>query len=75
MLAVTGFVAGCNCCNNKSTTKTASVDSPKMMCTVKKDEEADAKVTYMYNGKTYHFCCKDCIDEFKKSPEKFTAAK
>ena len=44
-------------------------------CAVEQDHEADAKVTYAWNGKTYAFCCKDCIDEFKKNPEKYKNAK
>jgi len=36
---------------------------------------ADAKVTYAWNGKTYALCCKDCIDEFKKNPDKYKNAK
>ncbi len=34
-----------------------------------KEEEAKAK--YDYNGKTYYFCCEECLDEFKKNPEKY----
>ena len=44
-------------------------------CAVEQDHEADPKVTYSWNGKTYAFCCKDCIDEFKKNPEKYKDAK
>ena len=44
-------------------------------CAVEQDHEADAKLTYAWNGKTYAFCCKDCIDEFKKNPEKYKNAK
>jgi len=44
-------------------------------CAVEQDHEADPKVTYSWNGKTYAFCCKDCIDEFKKNPEKYKNAK
>lgn len=29
------------------------------------------KATYEYNGKVYNFCCSNCIDEFKKDPEKY----
>lgn len=36
-------------------------------------EKVDAKTTYTYNyrGKVYHFCCADCLVEFKKDPEKY----
>ena len=44
-------------------------------CAVEQDHEADAKITYAWNGKTYAFCCKDCIDEFKKNREKYKNAK
>ena len=44
-------------------------------CAVEQEHEADAKLTYAWNGKTYAFCCKECIDEFKKHPEKYKNAK
>jgi YHS domain-containing protein len=42
-------------------------------CPVDPTSVIDPKVTYMYNGKTYGFCCKDCIAEFKKNPAKYAA--
>ena len=44
-------------------------------CAVEQEHEADAKITYAWKGKTYAFCCKECIDEFKKNPEKYKNAK
>ena len=44
-------------------------------CAVMQDHEADKKVIYAYKGKTYAFCCSECINEFKKDPEKFKNAK
>lgn len=35
------------------------------------DHEVDPKVTTVYQGKTIGFCCRDCIDEFNKDPEKY----
>jgi YHS domain-containing protein len=29
------------------------------------------EVTYEYKGEIYSFCCRECIDEFKKDPEKY----
>jgi Cu+-exporting ATPase len=26
-----------------------------------------------YQGKTYYFCCNDCVADFQKNPEKFVA--
>lgn len=31
----------------------------------------NSKITYEYKGKTYRFCCPECIEEFKKDPEKY----
>jgi cytochrome c oxidase subunit 2 len=27
--------------------------------------------SYAYEGKTYYFCCSQCIEEFKKDPQKY----
>jgi YHS domain-containing protein len=40
------------------------------ICPVSK-EDADPKVTYNYNGKTYAFCCNKCLKKFKADPEKY----
>jgi len=40
-------------------------------CAVMKDDKVDPKVTYDYKGQTIGFCCKDCIADFKKDPEKY----
>lgn len=29
------------------------------------------KVTYEYKDKVYNFCSPDCVEEFKKDPEKY----
>ena len=43
-------------------------------CAIEKENKIDPKgKTYTYNGKTVGFCCPDCIDEFKKNPEKYMA--
>src|SRR6476661_8722710 len=34
-------------------------------------EDIDPDVTTTYKGKTVAFCCKDCIKEFNKDPEKY----
>ena len=57
------------------TTKPAATQPSKPVnkfCAVEgKDHEVDPKVTTEYKGKTIGFCCRDCIDEFKKDPEKY----
>jgi YHS domain-containing protein len=43
-------------------------------CAVEQENPIDAKGgTYVYKGKVIGFCCPDCIDEFKKDPEKYVA--
>ena len=36
-------------------------------------DDVDPKVTTVYNGKTYAFCCADCIKAFNKDPAKYAA--
>jgi len=49
------------------------IDVGNKVCPVS-GEEIDGsmmKAVYEYEGKVYNFCCADCIDEFKKDPEKY----
>ena len=81
LMCLAMFAAGCNCnCKDMKDMKSdgghehaSNAGSPKMMCIVEKEHEADPKVTYEYKGKTYHFCCKDCVEEFKKNPDKYAS--
>ena len=41
------------------------------MCAVNTKDEVDPTVTTEYKGKTIGFCCEDCIELFKKDPEKY----
>ena len=36
-----------------------------------RDNEVDPKVTTVYKGKVIGFCCRDCIKDFQKDPEKY----
>lgn len=51
------------------TTKPAPVSNK--FCPIEPDHGIDKDVTYVWNGRTYAFCCDGCIDEFKKNPEKY----
>ncbi len=43
-------------------------------CPIQTENKIDPKgKTYTYNGKIIGFCCPDCIDDFKKDPEKYMA--
>lgn len=35
------------------------------------EKENRAVATYKYKGKTYFFCSKECLEKFKKNPEKY----
>ena len=74
------------CCGNKkdpAATQKAAIDQPSgavavsapvnKNCAVMNDHEADKTVTTVHNGKTYAFCCSECIPEFKKNPDKYIA--
>ena len=43
-------------------------------CMVESDQEVDTDVTFVLEGKTYAFCCKECIPKFQKEPAKYIAA-
>jgi YHS domain-containing protein len=52
--------------------KTPATQPINKFCAVEQDNKIDAKGgTYVYKGKVIGFCCPDCIDEFKKDPEKY----
>jgi YHS domain-containing protein len=34
----------------------------------------DAGGTAVYEGRTYYFCCKDCLAKFNKEPKKYAGA-
>lgn len=55
-------------------TQAAANGATNQFCAIEKDNKIDPKgKTYTYNGKIIGFCCPDCIDEFKKNPEKYVA--
>lgn len=51
----------------------ADADAPPVnnFCPVEHDEEIDPTLTIMYKGMKIGFCCKDCIKDFKKDPDKY----
>ena len=52
-------------------TTAPSTQPVNKFCAVMHEDEIDPAVTYVYKGKTYGFCCKDCIPKFKSNPEKY----
>lgn len=47
------------------------VDVANKKCLIENKDDVVAGVTCTYEGKIYHFCCKDCIPTFKADPAKY----
>jgi YHS domain-containing protein len=56
------------------TTQGNVVDLHNTVCPVSGEKVGDSKLTEVYKGKVYHFCCDDCPGDFKKDPEKYAKA-
>jgi len=64
--------AGADDKDAKKDDKAPATQPINKFCAVEQENKIDAKGgTYVYKGKTIGFCCPDCVDEFKKDPEKF----
>lgn len=65
-------ILGLACCAAGPTTAPSTQPAPlNTQCPLMNDHKADPSVTVQRDGKTVAFCCKDCIDEFNKDPEKY----
>jgi YHS domain-containing protein len=49
------------------------IDLHNTKCAVTGDDVGSSKLTAIYQGKIYHFCCDDCPTAFKKDPAKYAA--
>jgi YHS domain-containing protein len=54
-----------------ATTQTAAKKPVNKFCAVESDNKIDPKVTYVYQGKTIGFCCRDCLEDFQKDPDRY----
>ena len=52
-------------------TTAPSTQPVNKMCAVMHEDAVDPKVTVVYKGMVVGFCCKDCIKDFNKDPEKY----
>ncbi|MEI8195645.1 MAG: hypothetical protein WCI73_07030 [Phycisphaerae bacterium] len=50
---------------------TQPVDVKNTKCLIESKEDVTDGLTYIHEGKLYHFCCKDCIPPFQKDPAKY----
>jgi YHS domain-containing protein len=73
-LSVTWLCAGRVRADAPATTQKAVDPTPvNKNCAVETDQPIDPNVTVVYDGKTYGFCCKDCMATFQKDPAKYAA--
>jgi len=54
-----------------ATTQPSAGKPINKFCAVESDNKIDPKITYVYQGKTIGFCCRDCIEDFQKDPDKY----
>ena len=52
--------------------KICPVTGDKIPVAGEKGTMGDEPVKYEYNGKIYNLCCKMCVKDFKKNPEKYS---
>ncbi len=67
------------CAGNKEAAPSAAaqpsaVDLNNTVCPVSMDKVGDSKLTVVYQGKIYHFCCDDCPKKFNADPDKYANA-
>ena len=74
-------VMGSAMSNQKETASSKAVEVGNKFCPVTGDKipvpgekgtMGDEPVKYEYNGKIYNLCCKMCMKDFKKNPEKYS---
>jgi YHS domain-containing protein len=72
LAAACGLAAFSHAEDPKAPPSTQKSDAPiNKYCAIEQEHPIDPAVTYQYKDKLVGFCCKDCIDEFKKDPEKY----
>jgi YHS domain-containing protein len=52
----------------------SATDLHNTVCPVSGDKVGKSKLTEVYNGKVYHFCCEDCPEKFRANPDKYANA-
>lgn len=45
--------------------------APQTNCPVMANNKTDKKLFVDYQGKRIYFCCRGCVAQFKKNPEKY----
>ncbi|MGH7176000.1 MAG: hypothetical protein ACREJC_01350 [Tepidisphaeraceae bacterium] len=52
-------------------TNAPSTQPVNKLCAVQSEHPIDPNVTVVYKDMVIGFCCKDCIPDFQKEPEKY----
>lgn len=56
---------------SQPTTTAGAVDLGNTVCPVSGDNVGGSKLFAVYEGKIYHFCCRDCPKDFGENPAKY----
>lgn len=78
-LIVLGLIVAALCLNssvfaeesNSGTSSTVKESKFCPICGPAEKMEGDAKYTHEFDGETYYFCSKECLETFKADPEKY----
>ena len=67
------LLCSCHTARPGSSTQAAVKPYPLNYCLVSGDKigEMGEPVKTVYQGQEFKFCCKDCVKDFKKDPDKF----
>lgn len=65
----------CGCSDRDKTTSDATFNAAdtNIMCPVMPDVEVEDHWTTVYRGKVVRFCCNNCVESFRREPEKYVA--
>ncbi len=67
ILSIPGYILAVD-----SETQQETIFVGNKFCPVSGEKIDEAsQVTYEYRGKIYRFCCPECVEEFKKDPERY----
>lgn len=75
-LAITGRAQAETCCRHHadSDASNPAASDSNVMCPVMPEELAEDSWTTVYRGRVIRFCCNNCVDTFRRNPEKFLSA-
>ena len=66
-------VVGCKTHEHTHGSAMASGSYPLTKCVVTGEDLGDKPYVFTHNGQTVKLCCKDCLTDFNKDPDKYMA--